>query len=215
MIAASILWSVVSCPPSRRKRRDEAPGPRVCCPTRPDNYRYTVVIKPEPGEWPPPRIPATPAMDPEVKRERTNRRARERRLQDKEHGLCTKCHRELDKPNKASCEQCRKKDRESRAGKKQKPNGLRVLESKLIPLPPSIEGPEPATIPLFDQPDPQEHGDRSSSTEPKPNRPRVQESKPNVLPQNQEGPEQGAFAFYHQPDQLQAEYGSLASWKLE
>ena len=154
-------------------------------------------------------------MDPEVKREEENSRLRERRLQAKEHGLCTKCQREHAKPNKARCEQCCNKTREYRAGKKQEPNGPRVPESKPTPLPPSTEGPEPATTPLFDQPDGQEHGDRASSTEPKPKRPRVQESKPNALPRNEEGREQGAFPFYHQPDRLQCDYGSWASGKPE
>ena len=36
---------------------------------------------------------------------------------------------------KAHCEQCCNKDREYRVGKKQKPNGPRVLESKPIPTP--------------------------------------------------------------------------------
>ena len=118
-------------------------------------------------------------------------------------------------PNMALCEQCCNKTREYRAGKKQKPNGPRVLESKPIPLPLSIEGTEPVTFPLFDQLDRQEHGDWASSTEPKPNRPRVQESKLNALPQNEEGREQGAFPFYHQPDRLQCDYGSWASGKPE
>ena len=135
-------------------------------------------------------------MDPEVKREGKNRRLRERRLQAKERGLCTKCQREHAKPNKARCEQCCNKDREYRVGKKQKPNGPRVLESKPIPLPLSIEGTEPVTFPLFDQPDRQEHGDWASSTEPKPNRPRVQESKPNALPQNEEGPEEAHLPLF-------------------
>ena len=154
-------------------------------------------------------------MDPEVKREEKNRRLRERRLQAKERGLCTKCQREPAKPNKARCEQCCKNNREYLARKRQKPNRPRVPESKPTPLPPSTEGPEPATIPLFDQPDGQEHGDRASSTEPKPKRPRVQESKPNALPRNEEGREQGAFPFYHQPDRLQCDYGSWASGKPE
>ena len=154
-------------------------------------------------------------MDLEARWGEYNRRRREKRQQAKERGLCTKCQREHAKPNKALCEQCCNKDREYRAGKKQKPNGPRVLESKPIPLPPSTEGPEPVTFPLFDQPDRQEHGDWASSTEPKPNRPRVQESKPNALPQNEEGREQGAFPFYHQPDRLQCDYGSWASGKPE
>ena len=58
--------------------------------------------------------------------------------QAKERGLCTKCYREPAKPNQAYCEQCCKKIREHRAGKKQKPNGPRVLESKPIPLSLSI-----------------------------------------------------------------------------
>ena len=172
-------------------------------------------MKPKPGEWPPPIVPTTPPMDPEIEREGKNRRLRERRLQAKERGLCTKCQREPAKPNKARCEQCCKNNREYLARKRQKPNRPRVPESKPTPLPPSTEGPEPATIPLFDQPDGQEHGDRASSTEPKPKRPRVQESKPNALPRNEEGREQGAFPFYHQPDRLQCDYGSWASGKPE
>ena len=135
-------------------------------------------------------------MDPEVKREGKNRRLRERRLQAKERGLCTKCQREHAKPNKARCEQCCNKDREYRVGKKQKPNGPRVLESKPIPLSLSIEGTEPVTFPLFDQPDRQEHGDGASSTEQKPNRPKVPESKPNALPQNEEGLEEAHLPLF-------------------
>ena len=186
---------------------------RWCSP--PVNYRYTVVLQSKLREWPPPVTRATPPMDPEVKREGKNSRLRERRQQAKERGLCTRCYREPAMPNMALCEQCCNKTREYRAGKKQKPNGPRVLESKPIPLPLSIEGTEPVTFPLFDQLDRQEHGDWASSTEPKPNRPRVQESKLNALPQNEEGREQGAFPFYHQPDRLQCDYGSWASGKPE
>ena len=162
----------------------------------PVNYRYTVVLQSKLGEWPPPVTRAIPRMDLEARWGDYNRRLRERRLQAKERGLCTKCQREHAKPNKARCEQCCNKDREYRVGKKQKPNGPRVLESKPIPLPLSIEGTEPVTFPLFDQPDRQEHGDWASSTEPKPNRPRVQESKPNALPQNEEGPEEAHLPLF-------------------
>ena len=71
-----------------------------------------------------------------------------------------------------------------------------MLESKTIPLPLSIEGPEPTRLPLFDQPDRQEHGDGASSTEPKSNRPRVQESKPNALPRREEGPEEAHLPLF-------------------
>ena len=135
-------------------------------------------------------------MDPEVKREEENSRLRERRLQAKERGLCTKCQREHAKPNKAYCEQCCKKIREYRAGKKQEPNGPRVLESKTIPLSLSIEGPEPARLPLFDQPDRQEHGDGASTRMRKPNRPKVPESKPISLPQREEGPEEAHLPLF-------------------
>ena len=74
-------------------------------------------MKPKPGEWPPPIVPTTPPMDPEIEREGKNRRLRERRLQAKERGLCTKCQREHAKPNKARCEQCCKNYREYLAGK--------------------------------------------------------------------------------------------------
>ena len=69
-------------------------------------------MKPKPGEWPPPIIPAIPPIDLGPKREETNRRLREKRLQAKERGLCTKCHREPAGLNKARCEQCCKKIRE-------------------------------------------------------------------------------------------------------
>ena len=136
-------------------------------------------------------------MDPEVKREGKNRRLRERRLQAKEHGLCTKCQREHAKPNKAYvASSAATKIREHRAGKKQKPNGPRVLESKPIPLSLSIEGTEPVTFPLFDQPDRQEPDYGSSTREQKPNRPKVPESKPNALPQNEEGLEEAHLPLF-------------------
>ena len=135
-------------------------------------------------------------MDLEARWGDYNRRRREKRQQAKERGLCTKCQREHAKPNKARCEQCCNKDREYRVGKKQKPNGPRVLESKPIPLSLSIEGTEPVTFPLFDQPDRQEHGDGASSTEQKPNRPKVPESKPISLPQNEEGLEEAHLPLF-------------------
>ena len=128
--------------------------------------------------------------------EEFNRRRRERAQQAKERGLCTNCQRQPAMPNMALCEQCYEKRRQYRAGKKQEPNGPRVLESKTIPLPLSIEGPEPTRLPLFDQPDRQEHGDGASSTEPKSNRPRVQESKPNALPRREEGPEEAHLPLF-------------------
>ena len=160
----------------------------LACPL---NWRYTVVLKPKPGEWPPPKTPANRPTGP-----KTTEAVKNSGPQAKERGLCTKCYREPAKPNKAYCEQCCKKIREHRAGKKQKPNGPRVLESKPIPLSLSIEGTEPVTFPLFDQPDRQEHGDGASSTEQKPNRPKVPESKPNALPQNEEGPEEAHLPLF-------------------
>ena len=138
--------------------RDRMPDVTSPSPTPPSNYRYTVVIKPEPGEWPPPKTPANRPTGP-----KTTEAVKNSGPQAKERGLCTKCQREHAKPNKAYCEQCCKKIREHRAGKKQKPNGPRVLESKPIPLSLSIEGTEPVTFPLFDQPDRQEP-DYGSST---------------------------------------------------
>ena len=162
----------------------------------PVNYRYTVVLQSKLGEWPPPVTRAIPRMDLEARWGDYNRRRREKRQQAKERGLCTKCQREHAKPNKAHCEQCCNKDREYRAGKKQTPNRPEAPESKSIPLPLSIEGPEPTRLPLFDQPDRQEPDYGASSTEPKPNRPKVPESKPISLPQNEEGPEEAHLPLF-------------------
>ena len=86
------------------------------------NYRYTVVMKPKPGEWPPPIVSAIPRMDPETIKRRRSRRLQEIRQQAKEHGLCTKCRREPAIPNKARCEECCKKNREYLTAKKQRPD---------------------------------------------------------------------------------------------
>ena len=94
------------------------------------NYRYTIVMKPKPGEWPPPIVPAIPRMDLEARSEEYNRRQREIRQQAKENGLCTKCLREPAIPNKARCEQCCKKNREYLAAKKQGPDRPGMPESK-------------------------------------------------------------------------------------
>ena len=135
-------------------------------------------------------------MDPETKREEKNRRLRERRLQAKERGLCTKCHREPSKPNKAYCEQCLKKVREYRAGKKQKPNQPRLLESKPAALAQSEEGGEQAALPLVDQGDRPEPDYGSSARKQKPNKPRVLETKPIPLPQSKEGPEEAYLPLF-------------------
>ena len=128
--------------------------------------------------------------------EEFNRRRRERAQQAKERGLCTNCQRQPAMPNMALCEQCYEKRRQYRAGKKQEPNGPRVLESKTIPLPLSIEGTEPVTFPLFDQPDRQEPDYGSSTRMRKPNRPKVPESKPISLPQREEGPEEAHLPLF-------------------
>ena len=94
------------------------------------NYRYTIVMKPKPGEWPPPVTQAIPRMDLEARGEDYNRRQREIRQQAKENGLCTKCRREPAIPNKARCEQCCKKNREYLAAKKQRPDRPKMPESK-------------------------------------------------------------------------------------
>ena len=69
-------------------------------------------MKLKPGEWPPPIIPTISPIDPGPEEEETNRRLREKRLQTKERGPCTKCPREPAKLNKARCEQCCKKTQE-------------------------------------------------------------------------------------------------------
>ena len=67
----------------------------------PLNWRYTLVLKPEPGEWPAPIVSVTSPMESEAKREERNRRRRERQQQAKERGLCTKCYQEPAKPDKS------------------------------------------------------------------------------------------------------------------
>ena len=162
----------------------------------PLNWRYTLVLKPKPGEWPPPIIPVTAPKDPERKKDGKNRRLRERRQQARERGLCTKCYREPAKPNKARCEQCCKKIREHRAGEKQTPNRPEVPESKSIPFPQRKEGPEEASLPLFDQPSRPGPDYGSSTRTRKPNRPKVPESKPISLPQREEGPEEAHLPLF-------------------
>ena len=87
-------------------------------------------------------------MDPKTRREEANRKLRERRLQDKERGLCTKCHREPAKPNKARCKQCNNKTQERRASKKQGPNRPRSAGSEPITPPKSEETAEQLCFPF-------------------------------------------------------------------
>ena len=71
-----------------------------------------------------------------------------------------------------------------------------MLENKTIPLPLSIEGPEPTRLPLFDQPSRPEPDYGSSTRMRKPNRPKVPESKPISLPQREEGPEEAHLPLF-------------------
>ena len=98
--------------------------------TPPVNYRYTVVLQPKLGEWPPPVTRAIPRMGLEGRLEEYNRRQRGIRQQAKERGLCTSCQRQPAQPNMAYCEHCCKKRREYGATKKQRPDRPSIRGSK-------------------------------------------------------------------------------------
>ena len=70
------------------------------------NYRYTLVLRPKPSEWPPKSVRSNPPRDPETRRQDRNRLAQQRRQKAKDQGLCTNCKREPSTQGRALCDLC-------------------------------------------------------------------------------------------------------------
>ena len=92
--AVAVLWYMHTHP-------GRAPSPSSLV-----NYRYTLVLRPKPSEWPPKRVRSNPTRDPETRRQDRNRLALQRRQKAKDQGLCTKCRREATTQGKTYCDLC-------------------------------------------------------------------------------------------------------------
>lgn len=79
------------------------------------NYRYTVVLRPETGEWPYPDLYPVPSKDKDVQRERRHKAVKERRLRLKNQGLCTYCCNPTDDTTR--CRDCLSKFNEYESGR--------------------------------------------------------------------------------------------------
>ena len=112
-------WAKASAPPWPSSG-SSTPTRTPPLPSAPRNYRYTLVLRPSPDQWPPNSVRSNTPKDPETKRKDRNQRSKEKRQKAKDQGICTKCLREPSPSGKSLCQQCTGRIRIHREQLKQK-----------------------------------------------------------------------------------------------
>ena len=171
------------------------------------NWRYTVVLKPKPGEWPLPKVPANSPTGP-----RTTEAEKNGGLRVNGPALSTIPREGPAVTHKSNCGPRGEDTQRHEAGKRHHPSTPKVLRAKPITSPQSEQGPGKVPFSFYHQPD-QLAAVLTGSWAGKenPNGSKVPDRKPISLQQTSEAWKQAALAFFDQPDEPEPDSGSSAS----